>query len=162
MSLNGGRLILGFVLLVAVGLLAGIAHSSWPAPEVLNAETEVARAPIDRVRVEVLNAGGVDGQARAAMGRLRSVGFDVVQWGNAGEFDRSSSVGIDRGGRLDMAGAVANALGIHNVLREADSSLFVDVTVLLGNEWSGVIVQEEDSLPAPSRTPWDLRGWFSR
>jgi len=161
-SFNKGPAVTSIVLLVAVGLAAGVAYSSWSVPEVLNSETEVSRAPIDRVRVEVLNAGGNEGRARAAMGMLRSVGFDVVQWGNAVDFDRKVSVVIDRVGRPDMAGAVANALGIDNVLSEADSSLFVDVTVLLGDEWSGVIVQEEDSLTAPSRAPWNPRGWFSR
>lgn len=162
MSFNKGPAVASIVLLVAIGLVAGIAYSSRPVPEVPDSETEVIRDPIDRVRVEVLNAGGVEGQARAAMGRLRSVGFDVVQWGNAVEFDRNSSVVIDRVGHPHMAGAVANALGIDNVLSEADSNLFVDVTVLLGGEWSGVIVQEEDSLAAPSRVPWNPRGWFNR
>ena len=162
MSFNKGPAVASIVLLVAVGLAAGVAYSSWSVPEVPNSETEVSRAPIDRVRVEVLNAGGNEGRARAAMGMLRSVGFDVVQWGNAVDFDRKVSVVIDRVGHPHMAGAVANALGIDNVLSEADSNLFVDVTVLLGGEWSGVIVQEEDSLPAPSRVPWNPRGWFNR
>ena len=118
-------------------------------------------APAERVRVEVLNAGGVSGVARDATMHLRDIGFDVVHFGNARAFDRDSSVVIDRVGRTDLAQAVANALGIHNVRSEPDPNLFVDVTVLLGRTWSGpagaIAVGER-----PPRAPWDPRGWLGR
>ncbi len=113
-----------------------------------------------RVRVEVLNAGGVTGMAKRATDRLRPSGFDVVQFGNAASFDpeRPSAV-IDRVGRTDVAQAVATRLGIDNVLSEPDPNLYVDVTVVLGREWSG---PEGAELPeaARDRPWWDPRGWW--
>ena len=38
---------------------------------------------LGRVRVEVLNAGGVPGMASRATDHLRESGFDVVYYGNA-------------------------------------------------------------------------------
>lgn len=117
--------------------------------------------PRERIRVEVLNAGGVAGLAREVTNLLRDDGFDVVQMGNAGTFDRDTTVVIDRVGREDLAEGVANALGIRNVLSEPDPNLFVDVTVLLGRDWAERAAREESGDP-PDRAPWDPRGWLGR
>jgi LytR cell envelope-related transcriptional attenuator len=119
-------------------------------------------APAQRVRVEVLNAAGVGGMAREATDRLRDAGFDVVQWGNARSFDHDTTVVIDRVGRLELAQDVANAMGIRNVRSEPDSNLYVDVTVLLGRDWSGPTGDGGRSGSAPARAPWDPRGWLGR
>jgi len=116
--------------------------------------------PRERVRVEVLNAGGVAGLAREVTNQLRDDGFDVVQWGNAGTFDRDSTVVIDRVGNDEMAEGVANALGIRNVLTEPDPNLLVDVTVLLGRDWAERASQGEAAPPV--RAWWDPRGWLGR
>jgi LytR cell envelope-related transcriptional attenuator len=116
-----------------------------------------------RVRVEVLNAGGVSGMARAATRALREAGFDVVQFGNAATFDeaRPSEV-IDRVGRADIAQVVAEALGIDNVQSDPDPNLYVDVSVLLGSEWAGKGIDFPVDEPAEARPWWDSRGWFGR
>lgn len=88
-----------------------------------------------RTRVEVLNAAGRAGLARMATRRLRESGFDVVYFGNAGEFGRDSSVVIDRVGDVEAAVMVAAALGIQTVRSEPDSSLLLEVTVRLGKDW---------------------------
>ena len=117
--------------------------------------------PAERVRVEVLNAGGVAGQARAATERLREIGFDVVSFGNAGTFDREVSTVVDRVGRPELASAVARVLGVDAVLSEPNPNLFVDVTVLLGKDWIGDPAQQ-DSATAVEREPWDPRAWIGR
>jgi len=119
-------------------------------------------APQGRVRVEVLNAGGVSGMAREVTGVLREGGFDVVDFGNASSVDpeRPSSV-IDRIGRPDLAQAVADALGIDNVLSEPNPNLYVDVSVLLGSEWTRPDpVRDEER--RGGRAWWDPRAWLSR
>jgi hypothetical protein len=88
-----------------------------------------------RVRVEVLNGGGRVGVARSATSLLRDRGFDVVYYGNAGSFDRDSSVVLDRVGQMAWAEAVAEALGIGNVRSEPNPNLYLDVSVVLGRDW---------------------------
>ncbi len=116
----------------------------------------------ERVRVEVINAGGVSGMAGEATSALRGAGFDVVDFGNARAFDstRASQV-VDRVGRANIARAVAEELGIDNVLSEPNPNLYVDVTVVLGQDWSGPARTAPAEGPGP-RSWWDPRRWFAR
>lgn len=100
------------------------------------------------VRIEVLNGAGTPGIARDATHRLRGAGFDVVFFGNADHFGHEASVVIDRLGAIDRARAVAAALEIDSVVTAVDSSLMLEVTVVLGDDW-----------PPP---PPDRRGWLER
>jgi hypothetical protein len=122
--------------LAAVALLTGslFAGLEVGGPEA-SAALEPPRAPAERVRVEVLNAAGVPGLARAATERLRQQGFDVVYYGNASGFGPDTSRVLDRLGRLDAAVAVADAIGVGHVSLAPDTSLYVDVTVVLGRDW---------------------------
>ncbi|GIS80058.1 MAG: hypothetical protein CM1200mP14_16240 [Gammaproteobacteria bacterium] len=82
-----------FIALIAVTILLGLPEQSAPLAEA----TAVNQPVVDgRVTVEVLNAGGVSGVARAATAALRSAGFDVVSFGNASSFDQVESVVVDR------------------------------------------------------------------
>jgi hypothetical protein len=154
-----GALLLGTA---ALGLLWMIGYEGRAGVGVAETSSPAARAPDERVRVEVLNAGGVAGLARTATSRLREAGFDVVQFGNARTFDRDSSVVIDRVGRPDLAEAVANVLGIPNVLSEPDPNLFVEVSVLLGRTWQGGGGMGDRWREPPERARWDPRGWLGR
>ena len=116
-------------------VLLGSALWQWVPEERAPADEPVLSPARDRVTVDVRNAGGVTGMARAATDRLRGAGFDVVGIGNAGQFGLESSVVIDRVGKLETAAAVAEALGIDSVTSDPDPNLFVDVTVRLGSEW---------------------------
>lgn len=138
-------LLVGAGVLVLLGsMVAGLASGSGPrgdggpggAPE---------SGPEERVRVEVLNAAGVPGLARAATDRLRSAGFDVVYYGNAPTFGRDTSVVLDRLGKPGVARDVARAADIPLVQERRDTSLYLEATVILGRDWSG-IPQEPDSV----------------
>ncbi len=155
-----GVLIVGVVLVV--GAFLGSAISQWST-----APGSVPAVPgsfprfgvTERVRVEVLNGGGRAGMARAATEALRERGFDVVDFGNAGSFDRDSSVVLSRAGELSWARAVADALGIRQVQVQPDSNLYLDVTVVLGEVWEPAIVE---ALPDPEPAWWDPRRWLRR
>lgn len=126
------------LLLVTAGvvLLLGSALGQWiPGDAAPDGQAVLSPGP-DRVTVEVRNAGGVAGMARAATDHLRSAGFDVVALGNATSFDQEGSVVIDRNGEREAALAVAGALGIDSVRSEPDPNLYVDVTVRLGSDWT--------------------------
>ncbi len=142
---------------VAIGVGILVAGSGVaPLPVVSDAQ----RGPIPGTRVQVLNAGGIAGSARDATEYLRDFGFDVVDYGNAGDFDADTSVVLDRVGRDETARAVADVLGINNVRSQPDSNLYVDVSVLLGSEWRRPDLPESDVLEQPAW--WNLRGWLRR
>jgi hypothetical protein len=150
------------ILVVVAALVATAAWLGRRFPGAGAAEDRASYAPRERVRVEVLNAGGVAGVARDVRDVLIEDGFDVVQWGNASSFDRDSTVVVDRVGREDLAEAVANALGIRNVLLEPDPDLFVDVSVLVGRDWAGRVIEADRPDSNPERSPWGPRGWLGR
>ena len=129
------------VVLIGAGVLLGSALAQyWRTPS----QGPGAAVPVrrqDRVRVEVLNGGGIGGIARNATRALRDRGFDVVYYGNAENFSQDSSVVLDRVGQVDLARAVAEVLRIREVRTQLDSTLYVEVTVRLGPEW-------------PSSDPW--------
>lgn len=135
------RTFLSAALFVALGLVgafvvSALADREGEAPEETGFQTlEWGIEDPSRVRVEVLNGAGVGGLARDATHHLRGDGFDVVFFGNAGRFDHARSVAIDRTGVLDRARAVAAALGIDSVTTAIDSSLMLEVTVVLGRDW---------------------------
>lgn len=121
---------------LALVILAGSAVEQWIPGTRTPLESQVFAPPNHRVTVDVQNASGVPGAARAATERLRAVGYDVVSFGNADRFDLDKSVVIDRTGDLEMAAAVAEVLGLGRVHSELDANLFVDVTVRLGEDWN--------------------------
>ena len=166
-----GRLLRGLALVAVLGGLAVLAGSAvlqwWEPPATTPVTADVIANPRERVRVEVLNAGGVAGMAREATEVLRDAGFDVVEFGNADAFDRDSSVVLARLGRVDLASMVAGALAIPAYQDEPDSTAYVDVTVLLGSTWDPTILIEleaeraRDTVAAsPPEAGW--RGILSR
>lgn len=144
---------------VAAGVAFFVAGSGVaPLPPVVE-EALPSPLPGPRIRVEVLNAGGVDRLARDATEYLRDAGFDVVDYRDAREVGADSSLVLDRVGREETARAVANLLEIPNVRSQPDSNLYVDVSVLLGSEW-----RRPDPPEVEREQPawWDPRGWFAR
>lgn len=139
-------------LFTTLGLVAAFMASAvagfWddePAETGLRALGSSADHP-ERVRVEVLNGAGAEGLARDATYQVRGDGYDVVFFGNADHFQHERSVVIDRVGRPDRARAVAAALGIDSVATATDSSLMLEVTVVLGGDWPPSEAPERDWL----------------
>lgn len=128
------------VLLVAAGLLASVAAAvvmtDRGGRSLLALGSDRTRAPEGvRIRVEVLNATRVRGLARRATMHLRDRGFDVVEIGTSAE-QRDSTIVLDRSGNPDWARLVAAALGMTTVETRIDSLRYLDVTVLLGADWT--------------------------
>ncbi|HEU5261583.1 MAG TPA: LytR C-terminal domain-containing protein [Gemmatimonadales bacterium] len=91
-----------------------------------------------RITVEVLNASGKPGLARAGSRVLRRAGIDVVTFGNAppslGALD-STRIVMRR--RLAGAGErIRKALGAGRVLVELDSTRLLDASVFLGADFA--------------------------
>jgi hypothetical protein len=86
-------------------------------------------------RLEVLNASGRAGVARATTLRLRDAGYDVVFFGNASAALGDSTVVISRVTDDAVARHVARTLDITRVASQPDATLFLDATVVLGRDW---------------------------
>jgi hypothetical protein len=139
-----------FVLSFLFGLRAG-PRVTLANPPVPSAQQD---APLRSAgRVEVLNASGRSGLARAATDQLRTAGFDVVLFGNAGSSPSDSSFVIDRVGHDAVARAAARQLGIGPVHTRVDTTLFIDATIIIGGDW-------RTAEPEPLERPADT--WRSR
>jgi len=125
----------GAVLVLAAVVAGAAFFAIRTGRDVQDLEPRTLPLPEGRVRVEVLNGGGMAGAARRATDLSRDAGFDVVYFGNASSFDHAESEVVDRVGRPELARAVAEVLGIHNVLSDPDPDLYVDVSVVLGRDW---------------------------
>lgn len=127
----------GAVLLLAATVLGFRFASSLGATEGGSSTSRVdAHAPEGvRIRVEVLNASEVSGLARRGTMHLRDRGFDVVYYGTERPM-RDSTLVIDRSGHPDWARLVSRALGGVPIDSIPDDSRYLDVTVLLGPDWS--------------------------
>jgi hypothetical protein len=85
--------------------------------------------------VEVLNASGEDGAARAGTRLLRRAGIDVVYFGNADRILDSTRI-IVRRGDARAAERVRAILKTGRVELELDSGRLVDASVLLGADFT--------------------------
>ena len=111
-----------------------------------------------RIRIQVRNASGIPGAAAQVTEYLRDAGFDVVDFGNADVFDQPRTVVIDRVGARDRALDVAAALRGVPIRSEIDTSLFLDVTVLVGRDAETLL----EGSPAGSRDTPGWRRWLRR
>lgn len=127
---------------VLVGIVSMVGQWWWGGSEETGAVAEAGGR--ERIRVEVLNASGIPGLARGATARLRDAGFDVVFFGNGRGFAPDSSLVLDRVGRRELAEEIARRLDIPRVLSQPDTTLYLDVTVVLGKDYPN---------PPPPREP---------
>lgn len=121
---------------VAVAGGAWWAWSAWARPALPAHAAEIRRVvPAGtRIRVEVTNATSVRGLARRATLYLRDLGFDVVKFSGV-EARRDTTLIIDRTGHPEWAKLASEALDGAPIESRADSSGFVDLTILLGSTW---------------------------
>lgn len=113
---------------------------------VRDAETEALVAAIapdssgvggDRVRVQVLNGTGVPGLAQQVQPVLVPAGAAVTLTGNADNFDyETTQVVFYRDEDVEAARAVQRALGVGEVVRSLVPLDVVDVTVVVGADFS--------------------------
>ena len=135
--------ILAATTLLAAGFLLGSFWLEWRGTTLEETDADAARSlpatvPDDwrsRIRVEVLNGMGEPGDARRAAERLRAMGFDVVYFGNADRFDHDTTRVLLRSGDRAAARRLADSLGVGRVLDRPDPQLYLDGTVILGEDW---------------------------
>lgn len=103
---------------------------------VVNAAVDtLARAPAGtRIRVRVLNTTNVRGLARQATFTLRELGYDVVDF-DSERSNRETTLILAHTGRTDWARRLQRAVGTSAMESRADTSRYVDFTVLIGRDW---------------------------
>jgi LytR cell envelope-related transcriptional attenuator len=137
------RFLLALVLVAAVATGATVWWNSrsdvhTPIGTAFAAQTDsLARAPKGvRVRVRVLNASNVNGLAKRATSVLRDHGFDVVEYeGVRQKTPRAATLVQTHTGHGDWSDRVIRVLGTGTTETRADSSRYVDLTVILGLDW---------------------------
>ncbi|HEV2670225.1 MAG TPA: LytR C-terminal domain-containing protein [Gemmatimonadales bacterium] len=115
--------------LVTVALLSGCGEGSNQARPI----------PGDKgpaITVEVLNANGRARDARIGTRLLRRAGIDVVYFGNAPQAGLDSTRIIVRRGTAKVGERVRSALGTGRVEVQLDSTRLLDVSVLLGADFT--------------------------
>lgn len=161
----------GCLQVAALALFAGLVgafaastlyrHAPEPTPppsEPAAAGEAVPALDRARIRVEVRNGSGRAGLAERVTAYLRDAGFDVVDFGNADRFDHAQTTILDRIGRPTLAREVGRALPGVRIASEPDSSLFLDVTVVLGADVADVLERgRRETVEEEPRS-----GWFWR
>ncbi|MDX1660900.1 MAG: LytR C-terminal domain-containing protein [Gemmatimonadota bacterium] len=148
-------------------ILGGFVTSTWlhhaegerAAEEGETSAPSFAASERARIRVEVKNGSGIPGAAGRTTEYLRERGFDVVDFGNAERFDQERTRVIDRIGNPRKAREVAAALRGVPIGSDPDSSLYLDVTVVIGEDLDAVLAREEE---AADRESGGWRGWLDR
>lgn len=131
----GRWIVLAGALLIALGAIARWYLRASPRFRPLRPAVGRVVPAGTHVRVEVLNATDSKGLARRAMLVMRDAGFDVVFFGNSSERADTTRV-LDRSGHADWAALAARTMGRANVEVKPDSSRFLDLTVLVGRNWT--------------------------
>ena len=129
-------------MLVLTGVAAGgfaawfrLAHRAAPRA----AQGRAVPGERSRVVVEVLNASGGAGLARAATRRLRDAGLDVVYFGSDTSRSLDSTEVLLRRGGAEAAERVREALGVGRVRSAPDAARLVDVSVRIGADFAARI-----------------------
>jgi hypothetical protein len=93
------------------------------------------------IQVEVLNGCGVSGIADKLTDYLRQNRFDVVNIGNYFSFEVENSIIIDRTGELIHAQVIADSIGLDksNIIQQINKEYLLDVTIILGKDYSQLI-----------------------
>ncbi len=124
------------LLVVVLSASAVVAHARRAPTPLLAALADVPRAPEGaRIRVQVLNTTKTNGLARRATRLLRDRGCDVVEIGTVGP-TIDTTVVLDLSGHPAWADAAAKVMAPARTRVRADSSRYLDITVLIGSTWS--------------------------
>ena len=123
------------LLVIVLSAGAVVMHARRAPSPLLAALDDTPRAPEGvRIRVQVLNTTRTRGLARRATRLLRDRGFDVVDIGNVAP-TIDTTVVLDLSGHPAWADAVANVMAPARTKVRADSSRYLDITVLIGSTW---------------------------
>ncbi|HDP68793.1 MAG TPA: LytR family transcriptional regulator [Candidatus Marinimicrobia bacterium] len=133
--------ILGFIFSMGKRLVQN------PNKVVLSQINEVSPVlvPDQGIVLEVLNGCGTSGLAQKFTNYLRSEGFDVIYTGNADHMNYQNTILIERVDNTEKVREVNNVLALHpeRLQEKHDPSLHVDLTLILGKDYSRLPVYQK-------------------
>ena len=95
------------------------------------------RQIVHTIQIEILNGTKINGLAKKMMDWLRRRNFDVLNIGNWKNDSLQTTMIYDRLGNITASKNVATALGFADslVFSKPDSSLLLNTTVIIGNDY---------------------------
>ena len=136
--LNG--LIIIFLVLVGYfgfSLINNSLKNDTETKEITDTTKALTNQPNLSIQLDVQNGTRENGIASRITEYLRKNGMDVVEMGNYRSKDIERTLILDRSGDRDKAKRVALILGINekNILQQMNNSLYLDVTVVIGQDY---------------------------
>ncbi len=103
-------------------------------------ESKKSTDVFNSIKVEVINGCGIEGLGDRLTDTLRLNKIDVIQSGNYYQFNVDKTLIIDRSGNTMKAKKVAGILGVpeRQIIRQINKTLFLDITVLAGKDFSNL------------------------
>lgn len=113
--------------------------------EITDTSKSITNQPNLSIQLDVQNGTNENGAAAKFTEYLRKYGIDVVEIGNYKSNDIDKTLVIDRSGDKNKAKKVANTLGVteRNIIQQLNNSLYLDVTVVIGNDFKELKPYEE-------------------
>jgi LCP family protein required for cell wall assembly len=108
---------------------------------------QLATVPPAEIKLQVQNGTGQDGLATQIAKRLRGVGFEVVQLGNAGRVDRT----VIRFGTSREAQARSVSAAVPRAALQLDPAMGGAIEVVIGNDFDGAIQPVQPGQPVPGQ-----------
>ena len=97
------------------------------------------------MRVEVLNGCGVNRLAIKVTNILRKKGFNVVQVGNTKNQDFEETVVMERSDEnMVNANYFAKQIGCRNVDKDVDPALYIEITLIIGQDYKKIFADVEE------------------
>jgi len=136
--LNGAIIL--FLVLVAYfsfSLINNSLKSEKEIKDITDTSKSLTNQPNLTIQLDVQNGTRENGIASRITEFLRKNGLDVVEIGNYKSNEIEKTLIIDRSGDKNKALKVARILGLdgRNVIQQLNSSLYLDVTVVIGNDF---------------------------
>lgn len=138
--LLNGTIILFLILVIyfSFSLINNSLKSEKEVKDITDSSKNLTNQPNLTIQLDVQNGTRENGIATRITEYLRKNGLDVVEIGNYKSKDIEKTLIIDRSGDKNKAMRVAKILGLdnRNVIQQLNSSLYLDVTVVIGNDFN--------------------------
>jgi len=120
----------GILVLLAAVVFVGLTLAGLfePQPTKVGPET-----------VLVLNGCGVSGIGERTARRLKGMGYDVVDYRNAENFDYDETFVVDRTGDFQTAVRLARRLDVVQVIQQVPPTPLVDLVLVVGKDYARIL-----------------------